>query len=123
MTYDVTMTSLLKQWQNSDLRETRQIIYHSTGNDESFPKIFIEIESPNQSYGHSCKIFAYFSQFLPDLSLIILISRKGSVIFYQEGGAPENWGGGDQVLCLNSKGGIKRFFQIKKGDHLYFLKK
>ena len=46
---------------------------------------------------------------------------KGSVIFYQEGGAPENWG--DQVLCLRSKGGIKRFFQIKNGDHLYFLKK
>ena len=39
MTYDVTMTSLLKQWQNLDLRETRQIIYHSKGNDESFPKM------------------------------------------------------------------------------------
>ena len=32
--------------------------------------------------------------------------------------APENWG--DQVLFLRSKGGIKRFFQIKKGDHIYF---
>ena len=39
MTYDVTMASLLKQWQNSDLRETRQIIYHSKGNDESFTKM------------------------------------------------------------------------------------
>ena len=38
-TYDVTMTSLLKQWQNSDLIETRQIIYHAKGNDESFPKM------------------------------------------------------------------------------------
>ena len=39
---------------------------------------------------------------------------KGSVIFYQEGGgAPENWG--DQVLCLRSKGGIKRFFKLKRG--------
>ena len=46
---------------------------------------------------------------------------KGSVIFYQEGGAPEI--GGDQVLCLRSKGGIKRFFQIKKGGSLIFLKK
>ena len=44
---------------------------------------------------------------------------SGSVIFYREG-APENWG--DQVLFLRSKGEIKRFFQIKKGD-LYFLKK
>ena len=39
MTYDVTMTSLLKQLENSDLRKTRQIIYHSKGNDESFPKM------------------------------------------------------------------------------------
>ena len=39
MTYDVTMTSLLKQWENLDLRETRQIIYHSKGNDENFPKM------------------------------------------------------------------------------------
>ena len=39
MTYDVTMTSLLKQWQNWDLRETRQIICHSEGNDKSFPKM------------------------------------------------------------------------------------
>ena len=39
MTYDVTMTSLLKQWQNSDLRETRQIIYYSKGNDDNFPKM------------------------------------------------------------------------------------
>ena len=34
--YDVKMTSLLKQWQNSDLRETRQIIYHSKGNVRKF---------------------------------------------------------------------------------------
>ena len=45
----------------------------------------------------------------------------GKCHFLPGGGAPENWG--DQILCLRSKGGIKRFFQIKKGDHLYFLKK
>ena len=39
MTYDVVMTSLLKTMGNSDLRETRQIMYHSKGNDESFPKM------------------------------------------------------------------------------------
>ena len=39
MTYDVTMTSLLNKWKNSDLRETIQIIYHSKGKDESFPKM------------------------------------------------------------------------------------
>ena len=37
----------------------------------------------------------------------------GKCHFLPGGGAPENWG--DQVLCLRSKGGIKRFFQIKKG--------
>ena len=39
MIYDVTMTSLLKQWENFDLLGTRQIIYHSKVNDKSFPKI------------------------------------------------------------------------------------
>ena len=39
LTYDVTMTSLLKQWENWDLLETGQIIYHSKGNNESFPKM------------------------------------------------------------------------------------
>ena len=39
MAYDVTMTSLLKTMGNSDLHETRQIIYHSKGNGESFPKM------------------------------------------------------------------------------------
>ena len=48
-------------------------------------------------------------------------SPRESVIFYWEGRAPENWG--DQVLFLRSKGGIKRFFQIKKGGSLIFLKK
>ena len=45
---------------------------------------------------------------------------KGSVIFYQEGGLLKI--GGDQVLCLRSKGGIKRFFQIKKGGSLIIFK-
>ena len=34
MTYDVITIN-----NNSDLRETKQIIYHSKGNDESFPKM------------------------------------------------------------------------------------
>ena len=39
MTYDVTMTSLLKTMGNSDLHETNQIIYQSKGNNKSFPKM------------------------------------------------------------------------------------
>ena len=60
-----------------------------------------------------------FNSCLPELHLITIgeygkilsVSKiypdKGSVIFYQEGGAPENWG--DQVLCLRSKGDQKIF--------------
>ena len=32
-------------------------------------------------------------------------------------------GGGGSGTLSKIKRGIKRFFQIKKGDHLYFLKK
>ena len=35
---------------------------------------------------------------------------KGSVIFYQEGGAPENWGG-IRYFFLDQKGGSKDFFK------------
>ena len=77
MTYDVTMTSLLKTMGKLDLRETRQIIYHSNGNDESFPKMqsLLKLSDRIKSDNHLSKILAQFSQFLPDLSLNILISR------------------------------------------------
>ena len=40
LTYNVLMTSLLKTIENSDPRETAQIIYNSKGNDgESFQKM------------------------------------------------------------------------------------
>ena len=39
LTSDVTVTSFLKQWEDLDLRETRQVIYHLKGNDESFLKM------------------------------------------------------------------------------------
>ena len=53
------MTSLPKQWQNSDLCVTRQIIYHSKGIDKSFPKMhfFIEFEPLCQ------KVWAFLSNF------------------------------------------------------------
>ena len=48
------------------------------------------------------------------------VSQVREVSFFTGRGAPENWG--DQVLFLRSKGGIKRFFQIKKGGSLIFFK-
>ena len=54
MTYGVTVTSLLKQWENSHLRETKQIIYQSKSNDESFPKMefLLSLSVWIKSYGH-----------------------------------------------------------------------
>ena len=40
LSYDVTMTSLPKQYKNLDRYEAKQIIHHSKGNDESFPKMY-----------------------------------------------------------------------------------
>ena len=66
------MTSLLKQWENLYLPETKQNIHH-----ESFPKMQFLLKSSDgiKSYSHLSKILAYFSQFLPDLSLVILKLR------------------------------------------------
>ena len=77
LTYDVTMTQLIKPWENYDLCETRQIIYHWKGNNESFLKMqfLLKLSDWIKSSGYLSKILAYFSRFLPDLSLIILISR------------------------------------------------
>ena len=36
-----------KQWQNSDLRETKQIIYHSKGFDKNYPEMCFSL---NLSY-------------------------------------------------------------------------
>ena len=51
---------------------------------------------------------------------ITFLQKLREVSFFTGRGAPESWG--DQVLFLRSKGGIKRFFQIKKGGSLIFLK-
>ena len=57
------MTSLSKQWQNSDLRETKQNIYHSKIIDESCPKVcfLLNLSHCVKSYGHFCQILAVFT--------------------------------------------------------------
>ena len=59
---DVIMTSLPKQWKNTDLRETKQIIYHSKGIDESYPKMYFLLNLSHyvKRYGHLCQIVAFF---------------------------------------------------------------
>ena len=68
-TNDVIMTSLLKQWKNADLRETKQIIYHSKGIDESYPKMYILLNLSHyvKRYGHLCQILAIFTVPAPQI--------------------------------------------------------
>ena len=48
-----------KQWQNSDLRETKQNIYHSKGIDESYSKICFLLNLCHcvKRYRHFCQIW------------------------------------------------------------------
>ena len=46
-----------------DPRETKQIIYHSKGIDESYPKMYFLLNLSHyvKSYGHLCQILAFFT--------------------------------------------------------------
>ena len=46
-----------------DLRETKQIIYHSKGIDESYPKMYLLLNLSYyvKSYGHFCQFLAFFT--------------------------------------------------------------
>ena len=48
--------------ENADLRETKPIIYHSKGIDESYPKMFFLLNLSHcvKRYGHLCQILAFF---------------------------------------------------------------
>ena len=50
LAYDITMTLLLKQCENVNFHETKQMIYRSKGDDDNFPLnvIFIVIELLDQ---------------------------------------------------------------------------
>ena len=56
------MTSLPKTMGNADLRETKQILYHSKRIDESYPKMYFLLNLSHyiKSYGHFCQILAFF---------------------------------------------------------------
>ena len=48
--------------ENADLRETKQIIYHSKGIDQSYPKMYFLLNLIHyvKGYGHLCQILAFF---------------------------------------------------------------
>ena len=54
---------ITKTMENADLRETRQIIYHSKGIDESYPKMYFLLNLSHyvKRYGHLCQILAFFT--------------------------------------------------------------
>ena len=58
----ITNDVITKQWQNSDLRETKQSMHHSSI-DESYPKIYFLLNSNTyvKSYGHFCQMLAFFT--------------------------------------------------------------
>ena len=60
---DVIMISLPKTVENADLRETKQIIYHSKGIDESYPKMYflLNLIYYVKDYGHLYQILAFFT--------------------------------------------------------------
>ena len=47
--------------ENADLRESKQIIYHSKGIDERYPKMYFLLNLSHyvKSYGHLCQILAF----------------------------------------------------------------
>ena len=76
---------MTSQWENSNLRENKQMIHHSKDNDESFLKIqfLLKLSDWIKSYGHLSEILGYFSRFYHDLSLIILKSRDYGCQFWE----------------------------------------
>ena len=59
---NVIITSLPKTMGNADLRETKQIIYHWKGTDESYPNMYFLLNLSHyvKRYGHLCQILAIF---------------------------------------------------------------
>ena len=61
---DVIMTSLPKTMENADLRETKQIIYHSKGIDESYPNMYFLLNLSHyvkvMFLCHLCQFLAFF---------------------------------------------------------------
>ena len=108
---NVIMTSLPKtmekQWGNADLCETKQIIHHLKGIDESYPKMYFLL---NLSYyvkgcGHFCQILAFFYN---ARSPNMVMSRGPRSKFRKFSCFP------------NSAFNIRKSYKISSGKALYF---
>ena len=60
---DVIMTSLPKTMEKCGPPQTKQIIYHSKGIDECYPKMYFLLNMSHyvKSYGHLCQFLAFFT--------------------------------------------------------------
>ena len=64
------MMSLPKTMKNADVQETSQVIDHSKGRDESYPKMQVLSNLSNfvKRYGHLSKILAFLPQAFGDFT-------------------------------------------------------
>ena len=101
------MTSFPKQCQNSDLLETKQIIYHSKGIDESCPKIYFLLNLSHyvKSYGHFCQICFFFTMTAHQIWSCHVTQKENF----------ENL-----LSCPNSTFNIRKSHRISSGKALYF---
>ena len=101
------MTLLLKQWENLDLRETRQIIYQSKGIDESYPKMhfLLNLSYYVKSCGHVCQFWHFFTIPAHQIWSYYVTQEANFEIF---------------LFCPNSTFNIRKRHQISSGKALYF---
>ena len=101
------MTSLQKQWQNSDLRETKQLIYHSKRIDDSYPKMYFlsNLSHYVESYG----------VVLSNLGLFMLSAHQIWSCHVTQEANFESF-----VFCPNSTFNIRKSHKISSGKAVYF---
>ena len=103
---DVIMTSLPKTMENADFHETKQVIYHSKGIDESYPKMYFLLNLSNyvKRYRHLCHILAFFGCPLSTMAM----SRDPRSKFRKK------------FFFLNSAFNIRKIYKISGRKALYF---
>ena len=106
ITNDVIMTSLPKQWQNADLLEIKQTIYHSKGIDESYPKMYLSL-----NLSHFVKSCEHFSQILV---IFTMPAHKIWSCHVTQDANFENF-----LFCPTSTFDIRKTHKISSGKALY----
>ena len=104
---DVIMTSLPETMENANLPETKQIIYHWKGIDESYLKMYFLLNLSHyvKRYGHLCQIFPFFYDArYPNMAM----SRDPRSKY------------GKNLIFPNSAFNIRKSYKISSRKALYF---